>query len=150
MRDTRALLAFIASQPGVQGLKVGCVGYCLGGRLALTAAGFFPDRIHSAASLHGSRLAGDQSDSPHLLAAKVQAELYVGVAEKDHLAGPAATAKLEAAYQEAGVRHEIEIYPGTGHGFVTDDAPVYDKAASEHHFERVLALFARNLDSVWK
>lgn len=144
MADTRALLAFIATQPDVQGAQVGCVGYCLGGRLALTAAGIFPDQIHSAASLHGSRLATDQPDSPHTLAPRTQAELYVGIAEQDHLAGPEATAKLEAAYKDAGVRHQIEIYPGTAHGFVTDDASVHDKPAAERHYQRVLALFARN------
>ncbi len=67
MEDTASFLDFLEQQPSFTG-KVGCVGYCMGGGFALSAAGTFPERIAAAASLHGARLATDQPDSPHLLA----------------------------------------------------------------------------------
>src|SRR4051812_2893218 len=44
-RDTEAMLDFLARQPEVAGTKVGTTGYCMGGGLALNAAGRFPDRV---------------------------------------------------------------------------------------------------------
>ncbi len=55
-RDTGAMLEFLADQPEVADSKVGTTGYCLGGGLALNAAGRFPDRVGAAASFHGGRV----------------------------------------------------------------------------------------------
>ncbi len=76
MEDTASFLDFLQQQPTIAGQKIGCVGYCMGGGFALSAAGTFPDRIAAAASLHGGRLATDQPDSPHLLAPKMRAEAF--------------------------------------------------------------------------
>ena len=72
-RDTEAILDFLAAQPEVADTKVGTTGYCMGGGLALTAAGRFPDRVGAAASFHGGRIATTAADSPHLLAGAMQA-----------------------------------------------------------------------------
>ena len=52
---------------------------------------------------------------------------------------------LPAAMEAAGVNHRIEIYPGTEHGFAFPERPAYNKAAGERHWERMLALFERQL-----
>ncbi|MBV9562395.1 MAG: dienelactone hydrolase family protein, partial [Bradyrhizobium sp.] len=46
-----------------------------------------------------------------------------------------------------GSRNEVEIYPGTHHGFAFPKRPVYDRDAAERHWERLLALYRRNLSS---
>ena len=65
-RDTDAMLQFLADQPEVADTKVGTTGYCLGGGLALNAAGRFPDRVGAAASFHGGYIAthGARQPSP--------------------------------------------------------------------------------------
>jgi carboxymethylenebutenolidase len=110
MDDTASFLDFLQSQPSVAGQKIGCLGYCMGGKFALTAAGTFPDRIAAAASLHGSRLATDQPDSPHLLASKMRAGVYVGVAGIDPYFPPEELQLLESALQSARVEHTVEVY----------------------------------------
>ena len=62
------ILEFLAEQPEVADTKVGTTGYCMGGGLALNAAGRFPDRVGAAASFHGGQIASEAPDSPHLLA----------------------------------------------------------------------------------
>src|SRR5215471_12030251 len=52
MRDTAAFLDFLGAQPDARPGRIGVHGYCMGGRLALTAAGTFPDRIAAAAAFH--------------------------------------------------------------------------------------------------
>lgn len=145
MEDTASFLDFLESQPGASGQKIGCVGYCMGGAFALSAAGAFPGRVAAAASLHGARLATDRPDSPHLLAPQMRAEIYVGVAGIDPHFTPEEKQRLESALQSAGVKHTVEIYPEAKHGFAVNDTPAYDRAASERHWERILKLFSDNL-----
>jgi carboxymethylenebutenolidase len=58
--DTRALLAYLDTRDDVAGAKVGAIGFCMGGGMAITAAGTWPDRFAAVASFHGGRLATDQ------------------------------------------------------------------------------------------
>jgi carboxymethylenebutenolidase len=144
MQDTASFLDFLEREPTVSPGKFGCVGYCMGGPFALSAAGTFPGRIAAAASFHGARLATDQPDSPHLLAPKMRAGIYVGIAAIDASFTVDQQQRLEAALQSAGVRHSVEVYPGAKHGFAVTDNAAYDQAASERHWERLLQLFAEN------
>src|SRR6185312_10188136 len=82
--DTAAFLSYFASRNDVSRGKVGTVGFCMGGGMALTAAGYYPDRIAAAASFHGSNLASDLPTSPHLVVPQIKAEVYVAGADKDH------------------------------------------------------------------
>jgi carboxymethylenebutenolidase len=145
MRDTEALLDALASEPGARTSQVGCVGYCMGGRLAFYAAGALPTRVAAAACIHGGNIAVDEPGSPHLQAAKIRGKLYFGVADNDRSCTKESQAMLKAALDTAKVRYQLEVYTGAAHGFAAPDAPVYDKAAAERHWERVLALFAETL-----
>src|SRR5262249_5448747 len=116
-----------------------------GGHYALVAAGMFPDRIAAAASFHGGNLATDRPDSPHLLADRMRAALYVGVAGIDPHFLPEEKDRLESALSAAGVAHTIEVYPNVRHGFAVPDLPVYDRDAAERHRERLLGLLCQAL-----
>lgn len=143
-QDTRAYLDGLTGQAVVTG-KVGLVGYCMGGGCALTAAGAYPEQVKAAASFHGGRLATDAPDSPHRLAGPMKARIYVGVAGDDDYFDGAEEGRLAQALYDAKVDHTIETYAGARHGFAVTDMPVYDRAASERHFSRTLALFDETL-----
>ncbi len=144
MRDTRAFLAYLAAQPDVRQPHVGTTGYCMGGRFSLAAAGHFPDRVVAAAAYHPGNLASDAPDSPHLLAAAIRGEIYVGGATADPNFPDEQKERLDQALAAAGVRHTIETYPAR-HGWVPSDLPVHDPVAAERHWDTLLALLARNL-----
>lgn len=144
-RDTAAFLAWLGTHPDVAGPHVGTVGFCMGGGMALTAAGTYPDRVVAAASFHGGRLATDEPDSPHLLAPQIKAELLIAGADNDASYPPDMAERLTAALTAAGVRFHAEIYPGAAHGWMKTDFPVYDHAAAERGWAAMLDLFARNL-----
>jgi carboxymethylenebutenolidase len=143
MDDTRALLAYAEGQSAANAKLVGTVGYCMSGRYAINAATHFPDRVKAAASIYGTHLATDASDSPHLAAGKTKAELYFACAETDVYAPPDIIAKVQEGM--TGARAEVEIYPGTHHGFAFPKRPVYHRDAAERHWERLQALYRRNL-----
>ena len=139
MSDAEAFLAFLAAQSDVKQPKIGVTGYCMGGGLALTLAGQFPDRVAAAASYHGARLASDQPDSPHLLAPRMKARVYVGGAIEDAGFPDDMKQRLDDALTAAKVEHTIETYPAK-HGWVPSDTPVHDPAAAEKHWQTLFAL----------
>jgi carboxymethylenebutenolidase len=144
MSDTRAFLDYLAASPDVKPGGIGTTGYCMGGMLSLTAAGTFPDRIVATASYHGGRLATDDPASPHLLAPKIKSRVYIAGAIEDPSFTDEMKARLEDALTRAGVDHLIETYPAK-HGWAIRDMPVYDAAASERHWQTLLALLHATL-----
>jgi carboxymethylenebutenolidase len=145
MEDTRALLAYADAQSAARTNVAGAVGYCMSGRYAISAATHFPDRVKAAASIYGTHLSTDQPDSPHLAASKTKAELYFACAETDIYAPMEIIEQVKEGMK--GANAEVEIYPGTHHGFAFPKRPVYDRDAAERHWERLLALYRRNLSS---
>jgi carboxymethylenebutenolidase len=139
-RDTEAMLNFLAEQPEVAGGKVGTTGYCMGGGLALNAAGRFPDRVGAAASFHGGQIASAAPDSPHLLAGAMTAKVYVAGAENDPSFDKEQFDRLSAALVGAAVDHELVTYPAL-HGFAVPDNPTYDESAATRHWKALESLY---------
>ena len=144
MSDTQAFLDYLTSQPDVKPGRIGTTGYCMGGLMSFFAAGTYPDRIAATASYHGGQLAVDDSESPHLLAPKIQSRVYVAGAIEDQSFPDDMKVRLEDALTKAGVEHTIETYPAK-HGWVFHDAPVYDAACAERHWQTMTSLFEATL-----
>ena len=144
-RDTEAILAFLATAPGVKQPHTGALGYCMGGGFAISALGRFPERVVVAASFHGGSLATDKVDSPHRLAKQIRGKLYVGVAELDPGFPTEQRDRLEAALRDGGVDYTLETYEGAKHGFAVTGHMVYDRDASERHWTKLLELFKSTL-----
>ena len=145
MQDVDALLAFAAQDKAASRGPMGCVGYCMSGQYAINAAVRHPERIRAAASIYGVALVSDKPDSPHLAPQRTGARLYFGCAEKDQYAPLEMIDQLRAEIAAKGGNAEVEIYPGTAHGFAFPSRPVYDKPAAERHWERLFALFGAAL-----
>ena len=143
MADGAAFLSVLTGA-GVTG-GVATVGYCMGGARAINAAATYPDRIVAAASFHGGNLASDRPDSPHLKAAALRAQVYVGCAGVDGSFPPDQSALLAQALREAEVDHVLECYKGMVHGWTVPDSAAYDRAGSERHFKRLAALLGEAL-----
>ena len=144
--DTAAIIAHLDADATADATNIGTVGYCMGGSAALAAAGRHPDRVRATASYHGGRLATDAPDSPHLLAPKMRARVYVGYAEHDHGFEEPQRALLDRSLSEAHVSHTIEPYHAA-HGFTMADLPVYNREQAERHWGTMLGLFGDTLPS---
>ncbi len=145
MRDTKALLDWLPSQMKARSAKVGVTGYCMGGGLALRAAGTFPNRVAAAASFHGGNLATEEANSPHLLAPRMTAKVLVAGADEDRSYPEEQNARLIAAFKDARVDAAVSIWQGAKHGWVPKDMPVYNEAAAERHWKELVALFDETL-----
>jgi carboxymethylenebutenolidase len=145
LADLNAVFDVVAGDPAAaSGARV-CVGYCMGARLSLHAASVLPETFVAAAGIHPGALVTDQPDSPHRDLATVGGELYFAFAENDQSATAGVVDRFRSELDRLGVRGVVERLPGTSHGFAMADLPVYDPDAAEHHFERTLDLWRRNL-----
>ena len=146
-KDAVAYVGFLDAQKEVnKSKKIGTQGYCMGGPLVVRTAATLPDRIGAGASFHGGGLVTDKPDSPHLLAPKIKARMYFGIAQSDDQRQPDAKDKLKEAFAAAKVTAEIEVYPAQ-HGWcvpdmpVRDGAPIYNKAEAERAWAKLVALY---------
>ncbi|MDA0823020.1 MAG: dienelactone hydrolase family protein [Proteobacteria bacterium] len=146
VQDTQAMLDFVDQHEHAAAARVGAVGYCMSGPFVLAAAGGHPDRIQCAASIYGANLLNDTPDSAHLFADRVKGELYFACAEIDKYALADVIERLDKHLKQSGVNYRLEWYPGAEHGFAFPERlSVYHKASAERHWERLFALFKRNL-----
>jgi carboxymethylenebutenolidase len=142
--DIGAFIDHLDTVPSVDASRIGATGYCMGGRLSLTAASSYPDRIAAAASFHGGYLVTDAPDSPHLAVGAISGRIYVAAAEQDGSFTEDQAAVLESALTDAGVDHTVEFYPAL-HGFAVPDNLTYDAAAAARHWTALESLFAATL-----
>jgi len=147
-KDAAAYVAFLDAQPQVNtAKKVGTQGYCMGGPLVVRTAAAVPERIGAGASFHGGGLVTANPDSPHLLAPKIKARMYFGIAANDDKSQPDAKDKLREAFAAANVPAEIEVY-GSLHGWcipdmpkAADGTPIYNKPDAEKAWAKLIALY---------
>ena len=148
-KDALAFVAWLDQQKEVnKAKKIGTQGYCMGGPLVMRTAAA-SDRIGAGGSFHGGGLVTDQPNSPHLLAPKIHARMYFGVAKNDDERQPDAKDKLKQAMAAAKVPAEIEVYPSQ-HGWCMSDftappTPIYDKPQAERAWGKLLALYKAGL-----
>jgi len=147
-KDAVAYVGFLDAQKEVnKAKKIGTQGYCMGGALVVRTAATLPNRIGAGASFHGGGLVTDQPSSPHLLAPKIKARMYFGIASNDDGRQPDAKDKLREAFAAAKVPAEIEVYPEALHGWCVPDMPmqngkpIYSKPDAERAWGKLVALY---------
>jgi carboxymethylenebutenolidase len=145
VRDNDAYLAALRSLAGVGSGPVGVVGFCMGTRLAMRAAGSHPDVVAACAGFHGGGLVTDDPDSPHRQLATARAEFLFGHADNDRSMTPENAADLGAALDAAGLTATNEIYEGAPHGYTMSDTSSWNEAAFVRAFANLKDLYARTL-----
>jgi carboxymethylenebutenolidase len=151
--DAAAFVRWLDTRPQVDKTKkIGTQGYCMGGALVVRTAAAVPDRIGAGASFHGGGLVTTNPNSPHLLAPKIKARMYFGIATNDDAQQPDAKTKLREAFDAARVPAEIEVYSQAQHGWCVRDMPkqangqpIYNQADAERAWAKLLALYKAGL-----
>ena len=145
MTDAKAFVAWLDKQSSVaKNRKMGAQGYCMSGGFALRTAAAVPDRVGAAASFHGAGLVTDGPNSPHLEAAKTHAQFLICIAQNDDMRSPNDKVAIKEAFEKAKVPAEVEVYPAM-HGWCPPDTQVYNEAAAEKAWSRLLALYGKAL-----
>ena len=145
-RDARGYVDFFSALPGLKDKnKLGVVGFCFCGAVAMRVAAVCPDQVVACASFHGGHLYLDNASSPHLLLPRIKAQLLFGHAVEDRSMPAEAINAFDEALESWGGAFESETFEGAKHGWTTLDSPVYDRPQAERAYEKLTGLFGETM-----
>lgn len=138
-KDLRGAIQYLLSHEATTGDKVGIVGFCMGGALALYAATLNP-QVGACVVFYG----GHPNVKPDL--SKLTAPMLGFYAERDGFVTPESVRQLERQLKELGKSVEVHIYPNTDHAFFNDQRPeIYNEKAASDSWQRMIQFFAKHL-----
>ena len=133
--------------------KIGCIGFCMGGRYTLLFA-CASERLSAAVDCWGGfidkatpeeRSIDTRPTPPLELAEKLSCPLLAAVGAEDHNPSPEIGSQLRERARASGQEVEVDIYDGAGHAFFADYRPSYRPAPAAKLWERVVPFLARYL-----
>ena len=136
-KDLRGAATYLAGQSSTA--RLGAVGFCMGGQLALFAGTVNPN-VGAVVDFYGihPNVKPDYS--------KLSGPVLGLFAEKDGFVTPQTAREVDAAIKKAGKSSEIHIYPNVDHAFFNEDnTGAYNKAAADDAWRRTLAFFRQHL-----
>jgi carboxymethylenebutenolidase len=140
-KDIAGAAAYLAGREEVRG-GIGCVGFCMGGSLALWSA-TLSDRIVATAGFYPAVPWERMSPKWDNYAGKAA---VIHCSEDDGTSAAPGIQQARQAIEAAGGEVSVYDYPGTHHAFFNDDRPeVYDREASARAWARTLELFRSRL-----
>ena len=134
-KDLRGAARYLAQQSSTA--KLGAVGFCMGGQLALFAGTVNPN-VGAVVDFYGVH--------PNVKPDYSKLSGPVLFAEKDGSVTPQTARDVDAAIKKAGKQSEIHIYPNVDHAFFNEDNKgAYNKAAADDAWRRTITFFRQNL-----
>ena len=138
-KDLQGTLKYLLGHKAIMGRKVGCVGFCMGGQLALFAASKNPF-IGACVDYYGIH------PNVHPDFKNLQAPVLGFFGEEDSFVTPDAVRRLEQKLKGLGKKVEFTIFPRVGHAFFNDSRKdVYNKDLAGKSWKRMLEFFRQNL-----
>ena len=152
VRDFNAAADFVRAQPGSNG-KVGCVGFCVGGRWTLLFA-CSSDKVNAAVDCWGGFInratpeAATTAERPTPvidLVPQLHCPLYVVCGEEDQNPSPAVAEELRGRLEKAGKKFQFDMFKNAGHAFFADYRPSYREKAAFELWPKMVSFFQTNL-----
>jgi carboxymethylenebutenolidase len=139
VRDLDAAAEVLLRQSSVNGPKLGCIGFCMGGQLAL-AAGCADGRIGAVVDCYGIH------PNVELDVSSLQAAVFGIFAENDEFIPNEQVRALEKKLRDAGIRVVFKTFLGVQHAFLNQTRPdVYDAAAADEAWNDILSFLRAEL-----
>ena len=137
--DMDGAVQALLNHDAVDGARVGSIGFCMGGQLALYAA-TRNRRIGAVVDCYGIH------PNVTLDLSTLEAAVFGVFAENDDFVPPEAARKLESDLQGAGARATFKVYVGVQHAFLNETRPdVYDAGTAAEAWAEILAFLRAEL-----
>ncbi len=150
--DLEAAADLLRSRQDVTG-KVGCIGFCMGGRYTLLLA-TASDRLDAAVDCWGGfidratveeRSTPERPTPPLDLAGSLSCPLMAAIGAEDQNPSPALAEPLRERTGASGQQVDVEVYEGAGHAFFADYRPSYRPEPAARLWANVVPFLARHL-----
>lgn len=140
--DVRASLEHLRSRPDVDAAQVAIVGYCVGGFGAFLAA--CRCDVSRSVVYYGGGIVRERPQMKLQLkpllheVGGIRAPMQLHFGDQDQGIPLADVEAIRAKLDEAGVQHELHVYPGAGHGFFCDQRASYHPGSAATAWERTV------------
>jgi carboxymethylenebutenolidase len=152
--DLEGAADFLRARPDVTG-KVGCIGFCMGGRYTLLFAGT-SDRLDAAVDCWGGfidRATPEERSTPARptppleLADRLHCPLLAAIGAEDQNPSPALGEQLHHRARGNGQEVKVDVYEGAGHAFFADYRPTYRPEPAAKLWEEIVPFLKRHLQT---
>ena len=145
--DARAAVAHLQDRPDVDGERIGCMGFCIGGHMTYLAA--CETGVKAAASYYGGGIAVEPAPGGGAATVsrtpKIRGRIHCYFGARDAMIPPDQVEAIRRALGDAGVRHEVHVYDDADHGFHCDRRASYHEASARDAWGHTLRLFREEL-----
>lgn len=154
LQDLQGAADLLRHRPDCTG-KVGCIGFCMGGRLTLLFA-CTSDRLDAAVDCWGGFIDAATTDErstperptpPLELASQLHCPLMAAIGAEDQNPSPQIGERLRQVIEQSPHETIVEVYEGAGHAFFADYRPTYRPQPAARLWAQVLPFLARHLQS---
>jgi carboxymethylenebutenolidase len=154
LRDLEGAADMLRTREDCDG-KVGCIGFCMGGRFTLLLA-CASNRLDAAVDCWGGfidsatleeRSTPQRPTPPLELADRLSCPLLAAFGAEDHNPAPALAEQLRERTAASEQQVQVDVYEGAGHAFFADPRPSYRPEPAALLWERVVPFLARHLQS---
>jgi carboxymethylenebutenolidase len=151
--DIEASVQWLKGQANSNG-RVGCIGFCSGGRLAYLSAARVPS-LSAAVDCWGGAvtpsprwpLSEAHPVAPIDLTQQISVPLLGIFGNEDQFPTPQEVDQIEEALKKAGKEYEFHRYDGAGHGFFATDRPMSRPEQAKDAWGKVFAFYAKHLSA---
>lgn len=135
--------------------KLGCIGFCMGGRYTLLLA-CSSGKLAAAVDCWGGfidsatperRTTPERPNPPLELASRARCPVYAAVGAEDRNPSPETGERLREALESSphGGESRVEVYEGAGHAFFADYRPTYRPEPAARLWENIVPFLDRHL-----
>ncbi|MGH2376935.1 MAG: dienelactone hydrolase family protein [Candidatus Limnocylindria bacterium] len=139
-KDVRGAAKFLKSHESNASVKVGVIGFCMGGQIALLAGTVAPDEVGAVVDCYGVH----PNVKPDF--SKLKAAVLGIFGGKDTMVTEAARDQLAKDVRAAGMTFESHVYPEADHAFMNEQRKdVYRAQDAEDAWQRAVGSLREHL-----
>ncbi len=137
--DLDAVFAWAAQQPNIDPERIAIMGFCYGGRVSIGYS-ITNNKLAATSTFYGG---GAETEASKLAA--LSGPVLGVFGREDQQIPPEQVEAFKQGLTEAGIEHQVTVYDGVGHAFVSDVETIQAGGAAGEAWNELLVFLKSNL-----